>query len=38
VVRRSGKGEGSFVDVGLDKDAHIPQASKGLEINNATLV
>ena len=27
VVRRSAKGEGSWVDVGLDKDAHIPQAS-----------
>lgn len=28
VVRRSAKGEGSFIDVGLDKDAHIPQAAR----------
>lgn len=24
-MRRSAKGEGSWLDVGLDRDAHIPQ-------------
>lgn len=40
VVRRSAKGEGSFIDVGLDKDAHIPQASLmvGLGIPGATVL
>ncbi|PSC74008.1 methyltransferase C9orf114-like protein isoform X2 [Micractinium conductrix] len=28
VVRRSAPGEGSWLDVGLDRDAHIPQAVK----------
>jgi predicted SPOUT superfamily RNA methylase MTH1 len=28
VVRHSAKGKGSWVDVGLDQDAHIPQARR----------